>query len=111
MKRKIWTLSPWFIIFLVIMLGMSLVSYRFDPYLCYVELGITLISALIVFFSSVRFKLYLKRAIKSTIGSIEYGDSKYLEKYKMPMAVVGKKGDIIWNNTNFSKCLCNGRNP
>ena len=111
MKRKIWTLSPSFIIFLVIMLGMSLVSYRFDPYLCYVELGITLISALIVFFSSVRFKRYLKRAIKSTIGSIEYGDSKYLEKYKMPMAVVGKKGDIIWNNTNFSKCLCNGRNP
>lgn len=111
MKRRIWTMSPWFIMFSVIMLAMSLVSYRFDPYLCYIELGITLISALIVFFSSIRFKRYLKRAIKSTIGSIEYGDSKYLEKYKMPMAVVGKKGDIIWNNSLFSKNLCNGRNP
>lgn len=111
MRKRIWTLSPWFIIFAVVMLAMSLVSYRYNRYLCYIELAISCLSALIVFFASIRFKRYLKRALKSTLGSIESADSKYLERYKMPIVVVGKRGDIIWNNALFSKDVCAGRNP
>lgn len=111
MRRKIWTLSPWFIIFSVLMLGMSVMSYRYNHYLCYIELGVSVASAAIVFAVSLRFKRYLKNALKNTFQLLDTEDKKFIEKYKMPVVVVGEKGDIIWNNNLFSKILCNNRNP
>lgn len=111
MRRKIWTLSPWFLIFSVIMIGMSCISYRYNRYLCYIELGVSFVSIAVVFFASLRFKRYLKNALKSTIKSIEGADGKYLERFKMPVVVIGDKGDIVWSNSQFNKFLCSGRNP
>lgn len=111
MKRKIWTLSPWFIIFSIVMILMSVASYRYNRYLCYVELGVSVISIGIVFAVSIRFKRYLRNAIENTIENVDNADKKYLEKFNMPIVVVGEKGDIIWNNSRFSKILCSGRNP
>lgn len=111
MRKRIWTLSPWFIIFSVLMFGMSIVSYRYNKNLCYIELGVSVLSAFIVFAVSLRFKRYLKNALKSTFENLNSADKKFIEKYKMPVAVIGEKGDIIWNNTLFSKILCNNRNP
>lgn len=111
MRKRIWTLSPWFIIFSLLMLVMSLASYRYSPYLCYIELGISAASAGIVFAVSLHFKRYLKNSLKSALKSLDSPDQKFIEKYKMPVVVVGEKGDIIWNNSLFSKTLCNVKNP
>ncbi len=111
MRKRIWTLSPWFIIFSVLMLGMALVSYRYSPNLCYVELGVSVVSAGIVLAVSLRFNSYLNSNLKSVIKSLDSADKNFIETYKMPVVVVGEKGDIIWNNSLFSKTLCNNKNP
>ncbi|MDY3861161.1 MAG: DHH family phosphoesterase [Ruminococcus sp.] len=111
MRKRIWTLSPWFLIFSALMLGMACISYRYNRYLCYIEVAVSVISIAVVFVASLRFKRYLKHALKNTIIGIDTADPKFLEKLKMPVVVVGKKGDIIWNNSRFSKSLCGGRNP
>ncbi|MDD5795745.1 MAG: DHH family phosphoesterase [Oscillospiraceae bacterium] len=111
MKKRIWTLSPWFIIFSVLMLGMSLISYRYNRYLCYIELGISVVSAIIVFAASLRFKRYIRKALNSALSNLDNADRKFIERFKMPVVVVGDKGDIIWSNSFFSKSLCMGRNP
>ncbi len=90
---------------------MSCISYRYNRYLCYTELAVSIISAVIVFFVAVRFKRYLKSTLSHSLKSISEADTKCLGYYKMPVAIVGKKGEIIWNNPRFSSELCSGRNP
>lgn len=111
MRRKHWTLTPWFVIFAVVMLLMALISYNYNHILCYVELGISTAAFAVVFAISLRFRSYVRKTVKSTAEKIIGINSEYLEKYKYPVAVAGVEGDIIWCNARFRKAMCNGKSP
>jgi c-di-AMP phosphodiesterase-like protein len=111
MRRKVWTLSPPFIIFSVVMLGMAGVTYYYNPTISFIEMAVALASIAIVVVLSVRFKQYMSKTISSAISNITDLNQAYLERFKMPVVVVGKFGDILWSNSRFKKQLCTGRNP
>ncbi len=111
MKRKLWTLSPWFLIFGIIMLFMSFASYSFNVVLCYIELAVSVAALTVVFVLSLRFRNYISSTVKSAASKIKGFNPEYLDKYKYPVAVAGSKGDILWCNARFRKMLCGGKSP
>ena len=94
MRKRNWTLTPWFIIFSVIMFAMAVVSYDYSPVVFYIELGVSVLSLAVVLITSLRFTSYVKSTVKNIVGSIKGINEDYLEKFSCPVAVVGRQGDI-----------------
>ena len=111
MRKKHWTVTPWFLIFASAMLIMALASYNYNRVLCYIELGISVVSFAVVFIFSLRFHNYIVTTVRNAANRIRGVDSEYLERYKCPVGVVGEKNDIVWCNSKFSKNMCGGRSP
>ena len=111
MKRKKWTLTPWFIIFGAVMLLMSTFMSAYSMPLFYAELGLTVLSVAAVIVLSLRFRSYIRSTVRGTAERISGFDSEFLEQYKYPVAVSGEKGDIVWCNARFRKNICGGRSP
>lgn len=111
MKRKKWTLTPWFIIFGVVMLLMSTFMSAYSMPLFYAELGLTVLTVAAVIVLSLRFRSYIRSTVRGTAERISGVDSEFLEQYKYPVAVSGEKGDIVWCNARFRKNICGGRSP
>lgn len=111
MRRKVWTLSPVFIIFSIVMFGMAGVTYYYNPTVSIIEMAVAIISSAIVVVLSVRFKKYISKTISNAISNITDLNQAYLERFKMPVVISGKFGDILWSNSRFKKQLCMGRNP
>ena len=103
-------LSPWFIIFTIVMLLMTTISANYNIIVFYVELGITVLSIAAVIALSLRFSAYIRGIVRSTADRINGIDRDYLERYKYPVAVVGMEGDIVWCNARFRKAI-GGRSP
>lgn len=93
------------------MLAMSLASYSYNPILCYIEIAVSVVTAGIVLLSTLQFRKYIITTVRNTSEKINGFDSAFLDRYKIPVAVLGVNGDIIWSNTRFRKQLCNGKNP
>ncbi|MBQ2442399.1 MAG: DHH family phosphoesterase [Ruminococcus sp.] len=110
MRKKHWMLSPWFIIFAIVMLLMTTISANYNIIVFYVELGITVLSIAAVIALSLRFSAYIRGIVRSTADRINCIDRDYLERYKYPVAVVGMEGDIVWCNARFRKAI-GGRSP
>ncbi len=104
-------LTPWFMIFAIVMLLMTTLMSNYNPTLFYVELGITVASFAVVFVLSLTFNNYIRRTVRGTADRIKDFNSEYLEKYKYPVAIAGEEGDIVWCNALFRKRLCNSRSP
>lgn len=111
MKRKHWTLTPWFIIFGLVMLLMATFMSTYSMPLFYFELGISVLSFVVVFVLSLRFRSYIRSTVNNTAERFVGLNVDYLEKYKYPIAVSGEKGDIVWCNARFRKSICGGKSP
>lgn len=111
MRKKNWTLTPWFIIFAAAMLFMSIITYNYNQTLGYVEIGISVLVFVAVFAMSIRFGSYIRSIVKNATDNIKGVNPDYLEKFKFPIVVVGKKGDVVWCNSRFRKTVCNGKSP
>lgn len=109
MRKRNWTLTPWFIIFSVIMFAMAVVSYDYSPVVFYIELGVSVLSLAVVLITSLRFTSYVKSTVKNIVGSIKGINEDYLEKFSCPVAVIGGQGDIVWCNSRFRKAMCGGK--
>ncbi len=111
MKKKLWTLTPWFIIFGVVMLLMTSFMSTYNYALFLVELGLTALSTGIVISLSLRFRNYIRSTVRWTAERVAGFDPDFLEKFKIPVVVSGEKGDIVWCNARFRKALCGGKSP
>ena len=111
MKRKHWTVTPWFMIFALVMFIMSLTTLNYNRILCYIELGVSVTALIVVLVLSLRFHKYISSTVKTTAEKINGIDPELLDKYKYPIAVAGKHGDIVWCNARFRKNVCSGRSP
>ena len=111
MKKRNWMLTPWFLIFGLVMLLMATFMSTYNLPLFYVELGVSVLAFAVVIALSLSFRSYIKSVVRSTADHIVGFNSRYLEKYKYPVAVSGDKGDIVWCNARFRKTICGGRSP
>lgn len=111
MRRKVWTTSPWVVVFAVLTFGMAAATFQYNSILSYIETAVGVFSIVVVIISRIRLKKYIEKTVTSTISNISAINQTYLERFKMPVIVVGKFGDILWSNLRFKKQLCHGRNP
>ncbi len=111
MKRRNWTLTPWFAVFGLVMLLMATFTSTYSMNLFYLELGISVLALALVLVLSLRFRNYIRAVVRGTAEHIVEIDAEYLEKYKFPVVVSGEKGDIVWCNARFRKTICGGRSP
>ena len=54
---------------------------------------------------------YINKTVAKAITDLKDVNQGYLERYKMPVVVVGKYGEILWSNSRFKKRLCSAKNP
>lgn len=109
MKKKVWTLSPYFLIFSGVILGMALYSIRWNIYIFYMETAVAILSILLVYVNLKRFEHYTTRVVKNALAGIKGVNTSYLEKFSVPVVVAGVQGDVVWYNSRFKARLCSGR--
>lgn len=109
MKKKVWTLSPYFLIFSGVILAMALYSIRWDIYIFYIETAVALLSILLVYINLTRFSRYTARVVRGALAGIKGVNTNYLEKFSIPVVVAGSQGDVVWYNSKFKNRLCSGR--
>ncbi|MBQ7505457.1 MAG: DHH family phosphoesterase [Ruminococcus sp.] len=111
MKRRVWTSAPWLIISIFIIFGMAIAVYPYQPLVSFIGGGVAIVLlALSIIFRS-RYRRYVTRTLDSALNSIGKVEKDYLDRFKVPVALAGKHGDIVWSNSRFKKQLCSGRNP
>lgn len=109
MKKKSWTLTPFFLIFSVAILVMAAFSYRWNIYIFAIEMSVGIISIIAVFITSKYFQSYIKSVVKGSAKSLKGVNVTYLEKFSVPVVVAGEKGDVVWYNKLFRNRICQGR--
>ena len=70
MRKKHWTVTPWFLIFASAMLIMALASYNYNHTLCYIELAMAVLSFAVVFISSLHFHNYIVTTVRNAANRI-----------------------------------------
>lgn len=110
MKKRIWTVTPFFIIFSVIMLGMSVASYQYNKIIFLIELSVSIVSFALVIAVSLKFRKYIDSVVKSSVKNIDGLNESYLERFKMPVVVIGEHEEIVWYNARFRRKFGGGRN-
>lgn len=109
MKKKSWTLTPFFLIFSVAILVMAAFSYRWNIYIFAIEMSVGIVSIIAVFITSKYFQSYIKSVVKGSAKSLKGVNVTYLEKFSVPVVVAGEKGDVVWYNKLFRNRICQGR--
>ncbi|HHZ05814.1 MAG TPA: DHH family phosphoesterase [Clostridiales bacterium] len=109
MKKKMWTVTPYFLVFTVAILGMAAFSVRWNMYIFAVEMMIAGVSILIVYLGLRRFQRYVNSVVSKAINGVDGVNHDYLERFSIPVVVAGSAGDVVWFNTMFRNQLCNGR--
>lgn len=109
MKKRSWTLTPFFLIFSIAIFLMAAFSYRWNIYIFAIEMSIAIVSIIVVFITGKYFQSYIKAVVKSCAKSIKGVNVTYLDKFSIPVVVAGEKGDVVWYNKCFKDKICSGR--
>ena len=111
MKKRVWTSAPWIIILSLLMISMAVAVYHNNQLVAYIGGGLGVLSLILGIVINVLFKRYITRIVGSALAKVASLDLDYLDRFKLPVVLTGKKGDIVWSNSRFKKQLCMGRNP
>lgn len=109
MKKRVWTLTPFFLVFSIAIFLMAAFSYRWNIYIFAIEMSIAIVSIIVVFLTGKYFQSYIKAVVKSAAKSLKGVNVTYLEKFSVPVVVAGENGDVVWYNKLFKNNICQGR--
>ena len=71
MKRKIWTVTPFFIAYTVGIFAMAIFAYRWNLYVFAIELTIAILSTIVVVAGMRQFSHHINRTIKQAAPNLE----------------------------------------
>lgn len=108
MKRRIWTVLPVYLIFVVMMIPMSVATYYYNKILGIVEIAVTLIALGVVLVLTVRFRGYIRDVASAAMTDAFSPDGKALDAIKVPVAVCGDHGELLLYNARFRKAFLDG---
>lgn len=103
MKRRIWTVLPVYIIFVVLMTAMSIGTYYYNKLLGMIEISVTIITLAAVLAMVLRFRSYIRNVVTGAMEQCFSPDNKALESMKTPVVVCGENGEILMYNARFRK--------
>lgn len=107
-RRKVWVISPLFYLMAVAMLGMALVTYRYNKIIFAAELTLSGLAVLAVAASDLLFRRNITAAVKSAQKVFAAEEERALSEFALPLAVVAPAGDIVWANRAFVESLAGG---
>ncbi len=104
MRRKIWVHSPITFALLILIVGFTVLGYfnlfsRQD--LLIIQIVCCVLATGLVVMGTVLFQKYLNYAVSSTVHSMSQQQIRTLERFPLPVVIVGERGDIIWYNKLF----------
>ncbi|WP_099205134.1 DHH family phosphoesterase [Scatolibacter rhodanostii] len=101
MKKRVWVISPLFYLMAAALLGMSLVSYRYNKILFAMELTVSVLAIVGVAISDVMLRRKVGSAVKTAQKVLAAREDISLEDFALPLAVVSPQGDVTWCNKMF----------
>lgn len=108
MKRRIWTVLPVYIIFVVMMVAMSIGTYYYNKILGIIEISVTMVALAAVLAMTLRFRTYIRNVVTGAMELSFSPDDKALESIKTPVAVCGENGELLMYNSRFRKTFLDG---
>ena len=105
MKKRIWTVMPVYLIFVVMMIAMSVALYYYNKIVGFIAIGATVIALGVVLALALRFRGYIRALAESAANDSRDPDGGALERMKTPVAVCGENGELIMYNSRFRKAF------
>lgn len=103
MRKRVWTVMPVYLIFVVLMLAMSIGTYSYNKILSIIEIGVSIAALAAVLALTLSFRKYVKKVVTEALDSSFNVNEKSVEQLKLPVAVVGEYGEILFCNSRFRK--------
>ena len=100
-KKRIWMTTPVCYGMAVMLFVMSALSWGFNKYLFAVEISISFVFAVFVLVTDLRYRLHISSALQSARRVLNAEEQHDLDRFPLPVAVLGTLGDIIWTNERF----------
>ncbi len=107
MRRRFY-IQPHCLVFSVVLVLMALAAKPYDHNVFLFDMILASVTAVFFIIMSVRYKLYVRHAVRSAVNGIKGVNHSYLEKFPVPVVVTGKNGDILWYNGRFKKRITGG---
>ena len=111
MRKHVWTAMPVYLIFVVLMLAMSIGTYHYNKILSFIEIGVSIAAFTVVLVFTVNFKKYVKSVVTEALDASFDVNEKSIEQLRLPVAVVGEYGEILFCNTRFRKTFSTDSEP
>ncbi len=108
MKKRVWTVMPIYLIFVLVMLIMSFASFGYNKILFLFEIGISLVAFAVVLLMTIKFRQYVKNVVTDAVSSVDNMSQDYLESIKVATAVIGEHGEILMYNRDFKQIFFKG---
>lgn len=108
MKGK--RITPFYYIFSIIMLAMACAALSYNFWLFCVEASVAVLTALIVFIQSRKYKKYVASVLNEAIDAMDGADRDFISRFPVAAAVLNKSDKLIWYNSEFEKLICAGKN-
>lgn len=109
MKRKVWASSPVFFAISAVMLAMACASWFWNSTVFYVEISVAAASVGAVFLATAHFHAHVFDAVKSAQTVLSGEQYHLMQKFALPIVLVGKADDMIWINEAFWNTVCEKR--
>ena len=110
MKRRFY-IQPHCLVFSAVLVALGLTAKRYDHNVFVFDMTIAALSAVFFIIMSFKYKFYIRRLVKGAANGVKGVNHTYLEKFSVPIAVTGKRGDIVWYNSRFQRRLALGKDP
>lgn len=115
MKKRVWTVAPFFLIINILLFIMAFISLFYNKAIFCIEIFVAILSTIFFALTSFKFNRYVKKAFKKAENVLVGIDKDVLDRFPIPAVLVGEKSDIIWFNTYFRDSVsqrdnCTGEN-
>lgn len=103
MKKRVWTVMPVYLIFVLLMIGMAFATYGYNRILAFIEFGVSIVALAVVLALTLNFKRYIRNIVSGSIEESSDVNEQSIEYIRLPAAVTGEYGEILFCNSRFKK--------
>ena len=101
-KKRIWMTSPVCYGMVVMMFAMAVLGLRYSKALFAVELCVAIVFAVFVLVTDLQYRLHISTALQAARRVLNAEEQHDLNRFPLPIAVLGALGDIVWTNERFT---------
>ena len=87
MKKRVWTVMPVYLVLTIIMVLMALPTLKYNKVLFFVQLGVAIVSAIVVAILTFSFRDYVKKVVSSATKAMTKVPDDYMDSLKFAAAV------------------------